>query len=199
MKIGSVFSRFWTIAADFDLSPSEIALFFAILSEINKARTTAKNGDLLEVEVEIRVRHLEILTGLSKMQILRLRNRLAQLGFIEFKKGTTKKHFAKYKLGKLFRAESDTENDTVQAQINSAFSSDHRTLNVTENVTETRNRIMDDTENVTENVTENDTENDTHIKEIRELRDKRAESINSDFSASYEAEKSHQNPRSDFD
>ncbi|MHC1587589.1 MAG: hypothetical protein ACXQTX_03840 [Candidatus Syntropharchaeia archaeon] len=102
MKIGSVFSRFWSISADFDLSPSEISLFFAILAEINRARPKAEDSDLLEVEVEISSRRLEILSRLSSSQILRLRNRLAQLGFIRFSKGKGKRHYATYALGELF-------------------------------------------------------------------------------------------------
>ena len=101
MQIASVFSQFWRIRLDLDLSDSEIALFFAILSEINRAR--AENNNLLESEVQIGNPKLELLVGLSTRQISRLRNRLKQIGLIDFKPGKGKGSYAVYCLGKLFR------------------------------------------------------------------------------------------------
>jgi hypothetical protein len=101
MQLATVFNQFWRIRLDLDLSDSEIALFFAILSEINRAR--GKDNNLLESEVHIGNPKLETLVGLSTRQILRLRNRLQQKGLIEFKSGKGKGSYAQYRLGKLFR------------------------------------------------------------------------------------------------
>ena len=101
MQLATVFNQFWRIRLDLDLSDSEIALFFAILSEINRAR--GKDNNLLESEVHIGNPKLETLVGLSTRQILRLRNRLQQKGLIEFKSGKGKGSYAHYRLGKLFR------------------------------------------------------------------------------------------------
>lgn len=101
MQLATVFNQFWRIRLDLDLSDSEIALFFAILSEINRAR--GKDNNLLESEAHIGNPKLETLVGLSTRQILRLRNRLQQKGLIEFKSGKGKGSYAHYRLGKLFR------------------------------------------------------------------------------------------------
>lgn len=152
MKIGSVFSRFWSISADFDLSPSEISLFFAILAEINRARPKAEDSDLLEVEVEISSRRLEILSRLSSSQILRLRNRLAQLGFIRFSKGKGKRHYATYALGELFHKNSFTDEG----------------VNEGENEGVSGNPCTSEGVNDGENEGENDGVNDGLYKEFRD-------------------------------
>jgi len=119
MQIASVFSQFWRIRLDLDLSDSEIALFFAILSEINRAR--AENNNLLESEVQIGNPKLELLVGLSTRQISRLRNRLKQIGLIDFKPGKGKGSYAVYCLGKLFRnLDTDVQvnvQDNVQVNV----------------------------------------------------------------------------------
>lgn len=147
MQIASVFSRFWWIRQNLDLTHAEIALFFAILSEINRAR--AKDNDLLASQVQIGNPKLGLLVGLSRRQVIRVRNKLKQLGLIDFKQGKGKGHYAVYSLGPLFR------NYDI-----------HDTLNDTVNPNYVTHDIVNDTVNDTLDDTVNDTVNDTRIKSI---------------------------------
>jgi len=141
MQIATVFNQFWRIRQDLDLSDSEIALFFAILSEINRAR--AENNNLLESEVQIGSHKLEILAGISRAGIYRIRNRLKQLGLIDFKNGKGKRNYATYSLGRIFKELSHTE--TVNETLNKV--SHTETLN--ETVSETLNETLNETVNET--------------------------------------------------
>ncbi len=93
-------NHFWRIRLDLDLNLSDIGLFFAILSEINRKRS--KNNDLLLTRVKIGNPKLEILSGLSTRQINRLRNKLKQSELIFFENGKGKGNYATYSLGNQF-------------------------------------------------------------------------------------------------
>jgi hypothetical protein len=135
MQLATVFNQFWRLRHDLDLNATEIGLFFAILSEINRAR--AKNNDLLSSSVQIGSRKLELLSGISRAEIYRIRNRLKQLGLIDFVNGKGKRNYATYSLGKIFWKLSQTEtlNETLSETVS-------ETLNETlsETVSETRNK-----------------------------------------------------------
>jgi len=106
-------NHFWRIRLDLDLNLSDIGLFFAILSEINRKRS--KNNDLLLTRVKIGNPKLEILSGLSTRQINRLRNKLKQSELIFFENGKGKGNYATYSLGKQF-GNQDT-NDQVKPNL----------------------------------------------------------------------------------
>ncbi|WP_129408065.1 hypothetical protein [Marinitoga lauensis] len=112
MQIATVFSRFWRDRLDWELSDSEIALFFAILAEIN--RTRGENNNLLESRISIGTPKLELLAGISRAEVYRARNRLKQYGLIDFISGKGKKNYATYSLGKVFKVSHiDTVSETV--------------------------------------------------------------------------------------
>ena len=117
MQLATVFNQFWRLRHDLDLNATEIGLFFAILSEINRAR--AKNNDLLSSSVQIGSRKLELLSGISRAEIYRIRNRLKQLGLIDFVNGKGKRNYATYSLGKIFWKLSQTEtlNETLSETV----------------------------------------------------------------------------------
>ena len=93
-------NHFWRIRLDLELNLSDIGLFFAILSEINRKRS--RNNDLLLTRIKIGNPKLEILSGLSTRQINRLRNKLKQSELIYFENGKGKGNYATYSLGKSF-------------------------------------------------------------------------------------------------
>ncbi|WP_077287936.1 hypothetical protein [Thermosipho sp. 1074] len=144
MQIATVFNQFWRLRLDFDLKATEIGLFFAILSEINRAR--AENNDLLSSKVKIGSRKLELLSGISRAEIYRIRNKLRQYGLIEFENGKGKKNYAVYYLGKIFKelsqSETVSETDNLVSHTETVSETVSETLNetVSETLSETRNK-----------------------------------------------------------
>ncbi|SHE47346.1 hypothetical protein SAMN02745164_00493 [Marinitoga hydrogenitolerans DSM 16785] len=134
MQLATVFSWFWRDRLNWELSDSEIALFFAILAEIN--RTRGKNNNLLESRISIGTPKLELLAGISRAEIYRARNRLKQYGLINFISGKGKKNYATYFLGNEFKKVShiETVTETVSGTVSETLS---------ETLSETRYKNID--------------------------------------------------------
>ncbi len=147
MQLATVFNQFWRIRHDLDLNATEIGLFFAILSEINRAR--AKNNDLLSSSVQIGSRKLELLSGISRAEIYRIRNRLKQQGLIDFVNGKGKRNYATYSLGKIFWKLSQTE--TLNETVNKVSLTETVNETLSETVSETLNETLSETVSETRN------------------------------------------------
>ena len=122
MKLSTVFNQYSRFRLDHELAHSEEILFIALLAQINWARNDDNN--LLNTKVVIGNPKLVVLTRMSIKQIQRARNSLMQRGLIEFKKGTGKKHYAEYSLGRYFinldknLCPYDQVNDQENVQVN---------------------------------------------------------------------------------
>jgi len=120
-------NTFWRIRLDHELDASDIGLFFAVASELNRSRT---GNNLSGSKAQIGNPKLEVLSGLSRTEIWRKRNKLKQLGLIAFEKGKGKGNYAVYSLGKLFQTETvnnkvfhtETESETVNETVNETVS-----------------------------------------------------------------------------
>ncbi len=146
MTYVDLINSFWRIRLDLELDASDIGLFFAVVSEINRSRT---KNNLIGSRAQIGNPKLEILSGLSRTEIWRKRNKLKQAGLIDFSNGKGKKSYAIYFLGKLFQTE------TVNKKVFHA-------------------ETVNETESETVNGTVPETVNETRYKS-KELRDKKKE------------------------
>lgn len=117
MQFITVFNQFWRIRQDEYLTSSEVNLFFTILHCINNAR--GEDNELLKVEVAIGNPKMELLSGIPTRSISRIRNSLKQKGYIDFKSGKGKGHYAIYKLGEKFHNLVTTSqvNDQVKSNL----------------------------------------------------------------------------------
>ncbi len=100
MMLGTIFSIFSRYRLDHELDHSEELLFFVLLGQINWAR--GEDNNLLNTNVEIGNRKMELISRMSTKQIHRARNGLSQKGIISFSCGTGKKNYARYRLGPYF-------------------------------------------------------------------------------------------------
>ncbi|WP_075780063.1 hypothetical protein [Marinitoga sp. 1137] len=155
MQIATVFSRFWRDRLNWELSDSEVALFFAILAEIN--RTRGENNNLLESKISIGTPKLELLAGMSRAEVYRARNRLKQYGLIDFVSGKGKKKYATYFLGDEFKKvshidiESETVNKVSQYETENVTVSETVSVTLPETVSETRYKNIEYREENKEN------------------------------------------------
>lgn len=100
MMLGTIFSIFSRYRLDHELDHSEELLFYVLLGQINWAR--GEDNNLLNTNVEIGNRKMELISRMSTKQIHRARNGLSQKGIIIFTCGTGKKNYARYRLGPYF-------------------------------------------------------------------------------------------------
>lgn len=105
----------WLVVNSYSLSPGAIALWHALMHINNKAGWKA--------EFMVANRMLECLTGLSRWGVDEARNRLIQLGLIEYTKGTGRKP-GKYKirpLSQIVNAQVAPTNQQIIAELTTQY------------------------------------------------------------------------------
>jgi len=133
--------RFWKLARYLPLTPSDIALFFAIVDSLNDYWLSFGDSG----EVKLAASDIANKACLTRATFYRCRNRLQQFGIINFVAGTSKKEFAVYDLGpKLkpshYTSKNESENETESETLNET---------VSETVPETVGETVSETENET--------------------------------------------------
>lgn len=119
MMLGTIFSIFSRYRLDHELDHSEELLFYVLLGQINWAR--GEDNNLLNTNVEIGNRKMELISRMSTKQIHRARNGLSQKGIISFSCGVGKKNYAKYRLGPYFdnyKDEGKTDKLDIGTKVN---------------------------------------------------------------------------------
>ena len=95
---------------DSDLTASEIGLFTVLALELNKKRDS--NNQIDRTQVSIGNFLMCGLLNISKTQLWKSRNRLKQLGIIDFKNGKRKGSYTTYFIGQAFTIRTQTRTQT---------------------------------------------------------------------------------------
>lgn len=135
--------RFWKLARYLPLTPSDIALFFAIVDSLNDYWLSFGDSG----EVKLAASDIANKACLTRATFYRCRNRLQQFGIINFIAGASKKEFAVYDLGsKLKPSHNTSQNETKSETLNETVSetvSETVPETVGETVSETKDKELD--------------------------------------------------------
>jgi len=135
--------RFWKLARYLPLTPSDIALFFAIVDSLNDYWLSFGDSG----EVKLAASDIANKACLTRATFYRCRNRLQQFGIINFIAGASKKEFAVYDLGsKLKPSHNTSQNETKSETLNETLNetvSETVGETVPETVSETKDKELD--------------------------------------------------------